>query len=99
MAVISALDDKPTTDSQVKQTFHAIREAVELEAGKELPTSSEKGSEKLPRKAGKVSLSEMFTGGRSQNFRRVALGVVIQCFQQITGCNLIIYYAVSCLLS
>ncbi|KAL5521975.1 hypothetical protein ACEPAF_1831 [Sanghuangporus sanghuang] len=38
-------------------------------------------------------LSEVFTGGRSQNFRRMSLGVLSQMFQQISGCNLIIYYA------
>ncbi|KAL0066290.1 hypothetical protein AAF712_006721 [Marasmius tenuissimus] len=77
LAVISALDDKPTSDEGVRQTFHAIREAVSTEGGLEE----------------KSSLSELFTGGRSQNFRRVTLGIVVQCFQQITGINLITYYA------
>jgi hypothetical protein len=45
---------------------------------------TEKGERK-----NKASLKELFKHGRSQNFRRVALGVVIQCFQQITGINLI----------
>ncbi|KAJ3883204.1 general substrate transporter [Lentinula edodes] len=93
LAVISALEDKPHTDSTVRTTFHAIKEAVALE-GSHIDTSS--SSEK-------ASLSELFTGGRTQNFRRVALGVIIQCFQQashplllgdnITGINLITYYA------
>ncbi|KAJ3910158.1 general substrate transporter [Lentinula edodes] len=93
LAVISALEDKPHTDSTVRTTFHAIKEAVALE-GSNIDTSS--SSEK-------ASLSELFTGGRTQNFRRVALGVIIQCFQQashplllgdnITGINLITYYA------
>ncbi|KAK1231930.1 hypothetical protein PQX77_004949 [Marasmius sp. AFHP31] len=77
LAVISALDDKPTSDEGVRQTFHAIREAVSTESGL----------------GEKSSLSELFTGGRSQNFRRVTLGIVVQCFQQITGINLITYYA------
>lgn len=34
---------------------------------------------------GKSNLQELFHNGPSQNFRRAALGVVIQCFQQITG--------------
>ncbi|KAF8076264.1 general substrate transporter [Lyophyllum atratum] len=90
MAVISALDDKPTTDPEVRRTFSAIREAVEVEA----PGISEKATGATsPRSTGRVPLKELFTGGRSQNFRRVALGVVIQCFQQITGINLITYYA------
>ncbi|KAE9410345.1 hypothetical protein BT96DRAFT_953007 [Gymnopus androsaceus JB14] len=54
---------------EVQKTFHAVHEAMSLEGS--TPGASEK-----------TSLSELFTGGRSQNFRRVALGVVIQCFQQ-----------------
>ncbi|KZT20815.1 general substrate transporter [Neolentinus lepideus HHB14362 ss-1] len=42
---------------------------------------------------GKASLKELFHGGPSQNFRRACLGIVNQCFQQITGINLITYYA------
>ncbi len=61
------------------QTYHAIKEAVAAEA--------HLGDDGSP-------LREIFTGGRSQNFRRAFLGVVIQCFQQITGINLITYYAV-----
>lgn len=60
MAVISALEDKPYTDPEVKKTYHAVQEAMTLEGAK--PGVSEK-----------VSLSELFTGGRSQNFRRVEL--------------------------
>ncbi|KAG7449357.1 general substrate transporter [Guyanagaster necrorhizus] len=79
LAVISALDDKPANDPEVQQTFKAISEAVELEDGN-TPT-------------GKVALNEIFTGGRGQNLRRVILGVVVQAFQQLTGINLITYYA------
>ncbi|KAJ3937322.1 MAG: general substrate transporter [Lentinula lateritia] len=82
LAVISALEDKPHTDSTVRTTFHAIKEAVALE-GSNIDTLS--SSEK-------ASLSELFTGGRTQNFRRVTLGVIIQCFQQ-ASINLITYYA------
>ncbi|THU93674.1 general substrate transporter [Dendrothele bispora CBS 962.96] len=77
MAVVSALADKPLSDPDVQRTFNGIREAVAMESSKEA----------------QMSFSEIFTGGRSQNFRRVTLGVVIQCFQQITGINLITYYA------
>jgi hypothetical protein len=75
MAVISALEDKALTDSNVQQTFHAIKEAVELEEGVSTDLNGKKKNDK-------ASLQELFTGGRSQNFRRVALGVTIQCFQQ-----------------
>lgn len=81
MAVLSALDDKPMTNEQVQQTFHAIVESVALE---ELGTYSKESviEPQKPRET-KVSLKELFTGGRSQNFRRVSLGVAIQCFQQV----------------
>ncbi|KDR83872.1 hypothetical protein GALMADRAFT_236332 [Galerina marginata CBS 339.88] len=89
MAVISALEDKPPSDEKVKQIFEAIREAVIAE---------EIGPEGSRSRSGKVepskpSLRELFTSGRGQNFRRVCLGVTIQCFQQITGINIITYYA------
>ncbi|KAF9534794.1 general substrate transporter [Crepidotus variabilis] len=90
MAVISALEDRPITDEKVRQTFEAIHEAVLLE---ELGPSRESKQESGPKKSQKPSLRELFTGGRSQNFRRVCLGIAIQCFQQITGINIITYYA------
>ena len=43
------------------------------------------------------ALRDVFTNGRSQNFRRAFLGVVNQCFQQISGINIITYYAVGLL--
>ncbi|KAF9469079.1 general substrate transporter [Collybia nuda] len=92
MAVISALDDKPISDTEVRRTFHAISEAVAMEGGS-IKFQAEATNEKNTSKSTEFSLKELFTGGRSQNFRRVTLGVVIQCFQQITGINLITYYA------
>ncbi|EMD40622.1 hypothetical protein CERSUDRAFT_44561 [Gelatoporia subvermispora B] len=79
LAVIAALEDKPYTDVSVQQTYHGIREAVLAE--------SHSGP------SGMSPLREVFTGGPTQNFRRAFLGVVNQCFQQITGINLITYYA------
>ncbi|KAI0832570.1 general substrate transporter [Trametes gibbosa] len=78
LAIISALDGKPHTDPGVQQTYLGIREAIAAE--------THRGRDSTP-------LREVFTNGRSQNFRRAFLGVVIQCFQQITGINLITYYA------
>ncbi|TBU46597.1 general substrate transporter [Dichomitus squalens] len=78
LAVISALEGKPHTDADVHQTYHAIKEAVAAE--------THFGNDSSP-------LREIFTGGPSQNFRRAFLGVVVQCFQQITGINIITYYA------
>ena len=75
MAVISALEDKPPSNGNVQRTFHAIKEAVLIE---------ELGPDRYgAQKSGRASLRELFTGGRGQNFRRVILGVAIQCFQQV----------------
>ncbi|KAH9928044.1 general substrate transporter [Amylocystis lapponica] len=79
LAVISALEDKPYTSESVQQTFHGIRETIAVETGGGKPLRS--------------SLREVFTNGRSQNFHRTCLGVVNQCFQQISGINIITYYA------
>lgn len=43
--------------------------------------------------ASKVGLSDLFKQGRERNFHRTCLGFIIQCFQQISGINLITYYA------
>lgn len=83
LAVISALDDKDISDPEVQRTYLGIHETIVAEGG------FEKGSH----------LGELFTHGRSQNFRRAALAVTAQCFQQITGINIITYYAVRSLFS
>ena len=76
MAVISALEDKPPSDEYVQRTFYAIKEAVLIE---------ELGPARYgtAQKSGRASLRELCTGRRGQNFRRVFLGVAIQCFQQV----------------
>ena len=38
------------------------------------------------------SFSDLFTGGPSQHFRRMIVGSSSQFFQQISGCNAVIYY-------
>ncbi|KKY25055.1 putative hexose carrier protein [Phaeomoniella chlamydospora] len=40
----------------------------------------------------KTSYSDLFTHGKSQHFRRMMLGASSQIFQQIGGCNAVIYY-------
>ena len=40
-----------------------------------------------------TGLKDMFTNGPSRNFHRMALGFISQMFQQISGINLITYYA------
>ncbi|KAH9888180.1 general substrate transporter [Xylariomycetidae sp. FL2044] len=41
----------------------------------------------------KGSFRDLFTMGKERNFHRALLGYMSQVFQQITGCNLITYYA------
>ena len=78
MAVICALSDKPMSDVEVQRTFHAILEAVSIEGSN--PKSTDNSE---PQLTGQASLRELFAGGRSQTFKRVTLGIVIQCFQQV----------------
>lgn len=44
-------------------------------------------------KAAGVGLSDLFRQGKEKNFHRMTLAWVIQMFQQISGINLITYYA------
>lgn len=76
LAVIAAVEDKPYTDADIQRTYLAIREAVVLESS-------------LDGKKAGAQRCELVTHGRSQNFRRASLGIVVQCFQQITGINII----------
>jgi hypothetical protein len=70
-------------DPEVKRTYHAVREAMEIEEGsRDLHGNNKAKTLRSP-------LRHLFTGGRSQNLRRASLGVINQCFQQITGINLI----------
>lgn len=41
----------------------------------------------------KFKVSDMWTGGPSQHRRRMLIGISSQFFQQITGCNAVIYYS------
>ncbi|PWY98620.1 general substrate transporter [Testicularia cyperi] len=46
------------------------------------------------RKTGKqAGLRDLFTGGKTQHFRRMLIGSSTQFFQQFTGCNAAIYYS------
>ncbi|KAF2086837.1 general substrate transporter [Saccharata proteae CBS 121410] len=41
---------------------------------------------------GNTPFSALFTGGKTQHFRRMMIGASAQLFQQIGGCNAVIYY-------
>ncbi|KIJ68894.1 hypothetical protein HYDPIDRAFT_80555 [Hydnomerulius pinastri MD-312] len=89
LAVISAIDDRPPSDPGVRRTFNGMCEVVEMESGgpSDPKTNGKTGAGK------KSSLKELLSGGPSQNLRRTTIAVVCQCCQQITGVNLITYYA------
>ncbi|KAH8825541.1 general substrate transporter [Flagelloscypha sp. PMI_526] len=42
---------------------------------------------------GELKIKHVFTGGPSQHFRRTLIGASTQFFQQIGGCNAVIYFA------
>lgn len=43
-------------------------------------------------KGGNTPYSALFTGGKTQHFRRMMLGASSQFFQQLGGCNAVIYF-------
>ena len=49
--------------------------------------------EALTALGGELRISDVLTGGPSQHFRRTAIGASSQLFQQIGGCNAVIYFA------
>ncbi|CCH43321.1 Sugar transporter [Wickerhamomyces ciferrii] len=54
-------------------------------------TAIQDGVEKVSRN--QASLKDVFTGGKTQHFRRMLIGSSTQFFQQFTGCNAAIYYS------
>ncbi|PYI04463.1 hexose carrier protein [Aspergillus sclerotiicarbonarius CBS 121057] len=75
-AVIAALMGKQIADHDVQ-----LQKAIILD------------SIKASGQAGKTTpLSAVFSGGKTQHFRRMLLGSSSQFFQQIGGCNAVIYY-------
>ncbi|ANB11227.1 glucose-inactivated glycerol proton symporter STL1 [Sugiyamaella lignohabitans] len=49
--------------------------------------------EVVSRNKDQASIREVFTGGKTQHFRRMLIGSSTQFFQQFTGCNSSIYYS------
>lgn len=75
--VFAALDDVPLSDSVVEADVNEILAALEEETA---------GGQR-------TSITEMFRQGEARSFHRVMLGLWSQIMQQITGINLITYYA------
>lgn len=74
--VLAALAGKPRDDEEVQLQFNVIQESIRI--------SGHAG--------GNTPYRALLTGGKTQHFRRVLLGVSSQFFQQIGGCNAVIYY-------
>lgn len=74
--VIAALSGLETTDADVTLQHSLIVDGIKA--------SGHAG--------GEVPYSALFTGGKTQHFRRLLLGSSSQFFQQLGGCNAVIYY-------
>jgi sugar porter (SP) family MFS transporter len=76
MRVIAALRGNSVDDEETKLEANIIMDSI-LASG---------------HKGGSTPYSALFTGGKTQHFRRMALGACSQFFQQVGGCNAVIYY-------
>lgn len=74
--VLAGLDGKPRDDPEVVTQIVTIEKAISA-AG---------------HVGGKTPMSALFTGGKTQHFRRLILGASSQMMQQLSGCNAVIYY-------
>ncbi|KAL3419218.1 hypothetical protein PVAG01_09440 [Phlyctema vagabunda] len=76
LKVIAAIYGLETTDEETKLQKTIIMDSI--------AASGHAG--------GNTPFSALFTGGKTQHFRRMLLGSSSQLFQQIGGCNAVIYY-------
>lgn len=81
--ILAQADDTTVDDPQVQTTLRQLEESIYA-------------SEQL---MGDFSYKELFTNGPEQNFYRATIAFVAQAFQQLSGINLITYYATTVFLS
>lgn len=74
--VMAAVNGEPENAAKTQDDIRAIVDTIQLE--------EQIGSQ--------FKIRDLFTGGPSQHRRRLWLGVTSQFFQQIGGCNAVIYY-------
>lgn len=74
--VLAALDGVSPSDIEVQRQAAVIIDSIKA--------SGHHG--------GITPMSALFTGGRTQHFRRMLLGLSSQMMQQLSGCNAVIYY-------
>jgi sugar porter (SP) family MFS transporter len=76
IVILAALQAKPADDPEVKLESNIILDSIKAAGG---------FGQKTP-------FSVLFTGGKTQHFRRMMLGAGSQFMQQLSGCNAVIYY-------
>ncbi|KAK5107090.1 hypothetical protein LTR62_001874 [Meristemomyces frigidus] len=74
--VLAALSGQPREHEDVQLQLAVIMDSIRVSG----------------QATGSSSYSSLFTGGKTQHFRRMMLGISSQFFQQIGGCNAVIYY-------
>lgn len=79
--------EEATTVLAALRGKHRDDEEVKLQAGIIMDSIRASGHA-----GGNTPYSALFTGGKTQHFRRMMLGSTSQLFQQIGGCNAVIYY-------
>ncbi|QIW99834.1 hypothetical protein AMS68_005352 [Peltaster fructicola] len=79
--------DEAVTVLAALRGVHRDSEEVQLQAGIIVDSLRASGHA-----GGNTPFKALFTGGKTQHFRRAMLGVSSQFFQQIGGCNAVIYY-------
>jgi hypothetical protein len=75
--IVADLNDQDLEDEDTQRQIRIIVEGINASAGA----------------AAGVTMKELFVGGKKQHFRRMAVGASSQIFQQLGGCNAVIYYA------
>lgn len=79
--------EEATTVLAALRGMHREEDEVKLQAGIIIDSIRASGHT-----GGQTPYKALFTGGKTQHFRRMLLGASSQFFQQIGGCNAVIYY-------
>lgn len=96
MSTVLTLPESPRWLVKKGQIQHAREVFASLDGVDENHPSVEKLLKQVEDSVSNCSaprFMDVFTNGKSRNFQRTTLAVVSQCFQQISGINLITYYA------
>ncbi|KAG5355339.1 Sugar transporter STL1 [Yarrowia sp. C11] len=99
--VFAALEDVPLDDPYVLNQITAVKESIMMEQLAQLGVDGKEARQKI--QSGEFQMGQelsfvgqmklMFTFGKKKNFHRTMLAYWNQVMQQVTGINLITYYA------